>query len=92
MILISHRGNIDDPMPERSKSDDDVAICAGICTDYVLKYKPKIAILLSGHVRNFHDIVNNLKENLIKPLEQVNYDYEINIHTRNKNYRNPSCY
>ena len=81
MKKIAHRGNIDDPMPERSKSDDDVAICAGICTDHVLKYKPKIAILLSGHVRNFHDIVNNLKENLIKPLEQVNYDYDINIHT-----------
>jgi hypothetical protein len=36
-------------MPERIKSDCNLNICVGICTDYVLKYKLNIDILLSGY-------------------------------------------
>lgn len=71
-------------MPERIKSDYNLNICTGICTDYVLKYRPKVAILLSGHIRNLHEIISNFKENLIKPLEE-NYNYDINIHTWDTN-------
>lgn len=71
-------------MPEKIKSDYNLNICHGICTDYVLKYKSKVAILLSGHIRNFQEIINEFKENLIKPIEQY-YDYDINIHTWDTN-------
>ena len=45
----------------------------------------KIAILLSGHIRNLHEHITNFKENLLNILKQNNYDYDIYIHTWDDN-------
>ena len=44
----------------------------------------KIAILISGHLRRFEEIIDNFKENLIDPLT-TKYDYDIYIHTWDTN-------
>jgi len=50
---------------------------------HINKKKSKVAILFSGHLRNIHEIIINLKENLLDPIS-VNYDYDIYIHTWEK--------
>lgn len=45
----------------------------------------KIAILISGHIRNFEEIIKNFKENLINILLENEYDYDIYIHTWDNN-------
>jgi len=45
----------------------------------------QIAILLSGHVRNIHEHINNLKENLLDILLKNNYQFDIYIHTWDDN-------
>ena len=45
----------------------------------------KIAILLSGHIRNLQEHITNFKENLLNILKQNNYDYDIYIHTWDDN-------
>ena len=47
--------------------------------------KNKIAILISGHLRNFDEIINNFYNNLIIPISS-NFLYDIYIHTWNNNY------
>ena len=45
----------------------------------------KIAVLLSGHIRNLQEHITNFKENLLNILKQNNYDYDIYIHTWDDN-------
>jgi hypothetical protein len=47
--------------------------------------KKKVAILLSGHLRNFEEIINNFKNNFIKEISEE-FDYDIYIHTWNNNF------
>jgi len=44
-----------------------------------------IAILISGHLRNLNEIINNFKENLLDPIS-IKYKYDIYIHTWDTNY------
>ena len=46
MILISHRGNINGKQPIKDSiavmpelHQDDLAVCKGICSDYIINYK-----------------------------------------------------
>ena len=39
-----------------------------------------IAILLSGHLRNFEDIIHNFYDNFIKQI-MLNHNYDLYIHT-----------
>lgn len=48
----------------------------------------KIAILISGHIRNFDEIIKNFKENIIDVLISNNYNYDIYIHTWDNNLTN----
>lgn len=47
--------------------------------------KKKVAILLSGHLRNFEQIINNFKNNFIKEIS-TEFDYDIYIHTWDNNF------
>lgn len=46
-----------------------------------------VAILLSGHLRNFEDIINNFKDNFINIISQE-FNYDIFIHTWDNNFTN----
>lgn len=45
----------------------------------------KIAILISGHLRNFNEIINNLYNKLIIPISSK-FEYDIYIHTWDNNF------
>jgi hypothetical protein len=45
----------------------------------------KIALLLSGHVRNLDENIINFKDKLLNILEKNNYNYDIYIHTWDDN-------
>lgn len=47
--------------------------------------KKKIAILISGHLRNFNEIIENFRDNLIMPISSE-FLYDIYIHTWDNNY------
>lgn len=48
----------------------------------------KVCILVSGHLRNSNQIIDNLKENLLKPLTDNGYEYSVYIHTWDDNITN----
>jgi hypothetical protein len=47
----------------------------------------KVAILLSGHMRNIEEIIDNFKYNFIKPISDK-FEYDIYIHTWDNNLTN----
>jgi len=47
----------------------------------------KVAILISGHLRNLNEIIDNFYNNLIIPISS-DFLYDIYIHTWDYNYTN----
>ena len=45
----------------------------------------KVAILISGHLRNLHETIENFYSNLIIPISNI-FTYDIYLHTWDDNY------
>ena len=52
----------------------------------------KVAILISGHLRNLNEIIDNFYNNLIIPISSdFLYDIYIYINYENRYYNNGGC-